>query len=337
MEKIFEKGLQAALLEKVEKLLPPGHTLVDSLEELLGISTDSIYRRLRCETPFSILETATICSHFNVSFDELLSEDQAASALFLFNPISSVSGYKNYLRSIKKELELYRNMPDPHITWAAGDPPVFQHFRLPMLAIFKLFYWFHFVVHTKDFEGQKFNKTMIDEEVIRLCSELYNLYASIPSTEIWTDQTINSLFKQVDYVWQSGLFESKEDALEICSLIHEQIDKIALETELTRKLSYTDQTILEAGTFNLYRSDIEPGSNSIFVKAGEERILYLTHNILDVIVTRNSQICDSTDRWLNKLIRMSTLISGISEKERSIFFRKMKQRLTKLESSIADG
>jgi hypothetical protein len=106
-----------------------------------------------------------------------------------------------------------------------------KQFRFQFLGTFKVYYWFHCIIHTGEHKDKKFNLSLIDDEINDLCEEIYNLYVRIPSVEIWTDLTVASLFAQVDYIWQSGLFEKKEDALHLCSLIREQIDKIAKESD----------------------------------------------------------------------------------------------------------
>ncbi len=329
-------AIQTKLLGRVKRMLPENQSIVDVLSDLLEISTDSVYRRLRLETSLAIEEVAKICEHFNISFDEINTIDNSTSVTFTFTPLGSVTDYKSYLRSIRDDMLKFASMPGSKITWAAEDIPIFHHFRFPFLGTFKVYYWFHCIIHTEEHKDKKFNPELIDDEIKLLCEEIYNLYARIPSVEIWTDLTVASLFVQVDYVWQSGLFEKKEDALEICNLIGQQIDKIQKEAELTYKLGFNDEPILGEDTFKLYHSDIEIGNNTIFVKSGENKILYLTHNTMNKIVTVNRQFCDSTETWIENLKRKSNLISGVSEKQRFQFFNKIRTQIKILEKSIME-
>ena len=329
-------GIQHKLLERLKRMLPQNMSVVDVLSDLLQISTDSVYRRLRNETEMSIEEASKICSHFNISFDELNTIDDSSSVTFTFSPLTTVADYKGYLRSIRDDMLKFSQAPESKITWAAEDIPIFHHFRYPFLATFKVYYWFHCIIHTEEHRDRKFNPQLIDDEIKGLCQEIYNLYARIPSVEIWTDLTVASLFVQVDYVWQSGLFESREDALQVCSLIEQEIDKIAREAELTYKLGFNDEPVLGEDTFRLYHSDIEIGNNTIFVNTGQNKILYLTHNTMNKIVTVNRQFCDSTENWINNLKKKSNLISGVSEKQRYQFFNRIKNQLHALEKRIRE-
>ncbi len=334
MHESSSPGIQDKLLGTIRQMLPENISIVDVLSDLLQISTDSVYRRLRNETSLAIEEVARICEHFNISFDELNSIDNASSVTFTFSPLSTVADYKGYLRSIRDDMAQFSRVPNSKITWAAEDIPIFHHFRFPFLGTFKVYYWFHCIIHTEEHKDRKFNPALIDDEIKELCKEIYNLYARIPSTEIWTDLTVASLFVQVDYVWQSGLFETREDALQICELIGQQISKIQKEAELTYKLGFNDEPILGEDTFKLYHSDIEIGNNTIFVNTGHNKILYLTHNTMNKIVTINRQFCDSTESWINNLKKKSNLISGVSEKQRFQFFNRIKTQLQALETRI---
>ena len=328
--------IQQKLLGRVKSLLPENITIVDVLSDLLDISTDSIYRRLRNETSLSIEEVSTICDHFNISFDELNTIDNSSTVTFTFSPLATVDDYKGYLRSIRDDMLQFSKAPNSTITWAAEDIPIFHHFRYPFLGTFKVYYWFHCIIHTEEHKDKKFNPSLIDEEIMELCKDIYNLYARIPSTEIWTDLTVASLFVQVDYVWQSGLFESKEDALHICELIGQQINKLQKEAELTYKLGFNDEQILDTDSFKLYHSDIEIGNNTILVNTGQNKILYLTHNTMNKIVTVNRQFCDSTEKWIDNLKKKSNLISGVSEKQRYQFFNRIKSQLANMEKRIRE-
>lgn len=337
MSELRNFGIQEKLLARVKRLLPENISLADTLSDLLGISTDSVYRRLRGETSLSIDEVSMICDHFRISFDELNTLENSSSVTFTFSPLLTVDDYKGYLRSIRDDMVQFSKVPGSTITWAAEDIPIFHHFRYPFLGTFKVYYWFHCIIHTDEHKDKPFNPGLIDEEIKSLCEEIYSLYARIPSVEIWTDLTVASLFVQVDYVWQSGLFERKEDALEVCSLIEQQINKLQKEAELTYKLGFNDEPVLGEDSFRLYHSDIEIGNNTIFVTMGENKILYLTHNTMNKIVTLNRQFCDSTEKWINNLKKKSTLISGVSEKQRYQFFNRIRAQLKTLENKIRNA
>ena len=101
----------------VKRLLPENQSIVDVLADLLEISSDSVYRRLRNETSLAIEEVSRICEHFNISFDELNTIDNTSSVTFTFSPLTSVADYKGYLRSIRDDMLKFAAFPESRITW----------------------------------------------------------------------------------------------------------------------------------------------------------------------------------------------------------------------------
>ncbi len=68
-----QDSIQSSFLDQVRSRLPANLSFVDELAEILNISRDSAYRRMRGETILSLDEVKIICNHFGVSLDSLLS------------------------------------------------------------------------------------------------------------------------------------------------------------------------------------------------------------------------------------------------------------------------
>ena len=82
----FQKRFVAQLKASVA----PNISLADELADMLQVSTDSIYRRLRCQSAFSLDETAFISKKMGVSLDGLLGLD-SLQVSFNFNPKFSLT------------------------------------------------------------------------------------------------------------------------------------------------------------------------------------------------------------------------------------------------------
>jgi hypothetical protein len=66
------KALQQLLFTKVRDSLPPHVSLAEELGELLELSADSVYRRIRGEKPVTLTELKRICERYHLSVDQLL-------------------------------------------------------------------------------------------------------------------------------------------------------------------------------------------------------------------------------------------------------------------------
>jgi transcriptional regulator with XRE-family HTH domain len=67
-----QDNIQSSFLDQVRKRLAPNVSFADELAEILNISRDSAYRRMRGETVLSLDEVKKICTHYGVSLDSLL-------------------------------------------------------------------------------------------------------------------------------------------------------------------------------------------------------------------------------------------------------------------------
>ena len=64
--------LQLEFFNYLKSTLPAQVSLADQLCDLLDISSDSAYRRLRGEKIITLLELKRICEHYHLSLDQIL-------------------------------------------------------------------------------------------------------------------------------------------------------------------------------------------------------------------------------------------------------------------------
>ncbi len=327
---------QIILMQRLKEMLPPSVSLVNALGDLLGLSTDSAYRRIRGETALSIEEIASICKHFKVSFDDFINLNKEGTSLnFVYKQLSSDgTAFKTYLYNINEDLKKFKKFEHKQIIFAAEDIPVFHHFFHPVLAAFKFFYWNKSILNATGFEDKKFDLNEIDEEISSLAAEVLENYNAISSVEIWSEDTANSTIKQIEFYWESGMFKSKEDAITICKLLSELLDRIKQQAEKNHKFSLQSKGPKLSANYALYHSDVMIGNNCILVDAGSVKATYLSYHTFNVMYTTNSGFCNETETWLSNLIRKSNLISGVAEKQRYRYFKNIEDQVKKLVEKI---
>jgi len=320
------KELQLSFFERIKESLPENISFIDELADTLDVSNDSAYRRLRGETALTIGEVSLLCSKYNISFDMFANKDESTS--FKYSTLQNSDEFVGYLQSILADIKQIRQSNDNQIIYAAVDIPIFHHFNYPELSAFKMFYWMKAVVGVGEFNNKKFSAEIIDDEISNIGKEIYNEYNNIPSIEIWTAETINSLIKQIEFYWESGNFATKEDALIVCNQVKAEIKQIELQAELSNK--QIDNSDNESSSFTLYYSDIEIGNNCIFTKRSDMKAVYLSVHTFNKLITVNQKFVSHTEEWLNNLISKSIPISGVAEKNRYQFFRKANDKIDKL-------
>ena len=326
------KELQLSFFERIKDSLPDNISFIDELADTLEVSNDSAYRRLRGETALTIGEVSLLCSKYNISFDMFANKDESTS--FKYSTLQNSDEFVGYLQSILADIKQIRQSNDNQIIYAAVDIPIFHHFNYPELSAFKMYYWMKAVVGVGEFNNKKFSAEIIDDEISNIGKEIYNEYKNIPSIEIWTAETINSLIKQIEFFWESGNFATKEDALIVCNQVKAEIKQIELQAELSNKqINNSDN---ESSSFTLYYSDIEIGNNCIFTKRADMKAVYLSVHTFNKLITVNQKFVSHTEEWLNNLISKSIPISGVAEKNRYQFFKKANDKIEKLIALIEE-
>jgi hypothetical protein len=314
---------QLLFMERVKSMLPSHMVLSDVLAELLNISKDAAYRRIRGETSLSLDEVLLICERFRITFESLSNPNAVTFQFKQLKP--EIDSFKEYLQGMLSDLLRIRSFENAEIIYAAEDIPVFHHFPHPLLSAFKTYYWMRSIMNIRELDGTRFTSGLIDASVLELGKQVYEVYMSIPSAEIWTDGTIGSTLDQIKYYWEAGLFEDAATGRAVCDEFIQELRTIQGYCELGTK---------HHKAFRFYHNDIMIGNNCVLIKAGSTRFCYLSHHSFNFMLTTDFAFSGETENWLDNMMKRSMLISGVSEKQRNIFFMEMIRRIEVLKAKM---
>ncbi len=334
-ETVTKNPVQLTFFEKLKQSVPPNISLANDIAEVLEISTDGAYRRMRGESVLSIDEMAKLCRHYKVSPDFLASGDDSSATFHFQKMIHDEKGFEDYIKNILSDLQKINASSPKQIVYAAGDLPLFIQFVSPEFSAFKTFFWKKAMLNLPSMEGKKFSASGITPGMAEMCKRISDTYIQIPSIEIWHDDTVLSNLKLIEFAWESGMFASKEDALLICNKLSEMLTLVEKQAGKSSKFREEGKWAENEGNFTLYHSEFVLTNNHIFVTAGSTRILYLTHNTFNSIATTNSVFCCETDEWMKNLVKKSIQISGAGEKQRHKFFRLSQEKVAAVVSRIS--
>src|ERR1043165_5529314 len=99
--------LQKQFFLQLKSRLPQYVSLPEEVADLLSISTDSAYRRIRGEKAITLEEIQKLCNHYKVSLDQLLSIDTDTTMFY-----GQWADYRNfnfeiYLTDMLKHLQRF--------------------------------------------------------------------------------------------------------------------------------------------------------------------------------------------------------------------------------------
>lgn len=308
---------QEHFIAKLKEVLPQGIGMAEEIADVLDVSIDSAYRRIRSETELTIDEVFKLSKKHGISVDQVFS-NQSGTVTFAYTKLTdSVNNFEEYLLRILNNLKAISKFETRRIYYVAEEIPMFYSFYSKNLTEFKLFYWQRSVLNVAEYQQRKFEYGLIPQKLIDVAHESFNEYINIPSTEIWTIETVLTNLRQIKFYFDSGLI-TQQQALELLSDYRNMIDFVRENAESGRK-NISDKN----ETYRLYNSEVVLGTNCIYVLMGDARYSYISFNTMNSLTTNNPQFCEETEHWVRNLEKKSTLISGVAEKQRYQFFSSM--------------
>jgi len=326
--------IQKTLFEQIRQRLPANTSFVHEIAELLGISYDSAYRRIRGEKTLDLIDLQKLAGKYNISIDALLKVEGNKVLFDYFALDHEKMCLKDWIRVILEDTKKISVAAEKQIIYAAKDPPIFQQFQCPEIAAFKMFVWQKTLFQFPEFEDKLFRLDEFDHEIVDMRKQLLSLSLKIPTIEIWNEDTFNITLRQIEYYLVSGYFAKTDDVLNLCDKLEKWVDHIRKQAELGFKFIYGEPAEGFANTFSMYENEVVLNDNTILVTRDDQKVVYLTFNTLSLLITQSPELCANVEDYLKKLITKSNLISVSGAKERNRFFNKLLMTITNYRKRI---
>lgn len=156
--------------------------------------------------------------------------------------------------------------------------------------------------------------------------KISDLYLQIPSTEIWNVDCINTVIRQIEYYRQSKIFKSTQDIITVYNCLEQMIDHIEKQAECGCKFSNQKPAKAEV-RYRFFINDYILGDNTFLVKLGEKKMVYLVTNVINYLLTTSPVFVDYSFQTMDILLKKSTLISEIGERDREGFFDRLREKI----------
>jgi hypothetical protein len=311
---------QEFLFQRIKEMLPPTESLTDAISEILHVSSDSAYRRIRNETPLVLEEAKQLCEHFNLSLDQMLS---AKNNTVLFDNIrinNRQYSYEKYLSDLLSLVKYIGSFNQKEIIYLTKDVPLFHNFYFQPLIAFRHFFWMKTILQHPAYATKAIDLNGVSAEIESMSKELTKGYTQVPSIEIWNTECINSVISQVEFYKDSGLFSSSADIKTVYVAIRETILHLKAQVEFGCKFIPGENPQTKKTNFSFFYNRVVLGDNTILVTTDNRRTAYLNYDVLNYMITRDENFCNLCHEDLQNLMRRATVISQTSEKQRNIFF-----------------
>jgi transcriptional regulator with XRE-family HTH domain len=326
--------IQIQLFQRIRDRLPGHVSLVDEIAELLEISNDSAYRRIRGEKQISVQELQLLAGAFQLSVDDLMA-GQVDTITFSANFLNESSySFTDWLSQLLGFTRLAASADQSEAIFILNELNIFHIIQFPELCAFKLFFWQKSNLDFPKLRGAGFSVDDMPDETFTLSSEIAENYVKVNTIEFTTRECLNSILKQILFYAESGYFKNRQDALSLCARLHELVNHQQKQAELGYKFIYGRQPAGHEGNLRLYYNDIILADNTIMVSAGESKATFLTSNAINLMRTYNSAFFEYNYQWGRNLLSKSIPISGTAEKERNRFFLQLREQIDRVAEQL---
>lgn len=303
-------------------------SLTDQIADVLDISYDAAYRRIKDKTILSFNEAIKLAKHFKISLDKLYALDDDNFFVLKRNHKSTEKGFLDYFDYGIKFLNTLSKRENTDLLYAAKDIPLYYTLKDSLYSKFNFYLYLNIlsdrsnnkkIIKLKDFKPSS-KLVEKQEEFIRTCKK-------VTTVEIWNDTTINSKLYQIYYFFEIKII-SKKGALQLCDelkIIIKGIEKQA-KLELWNKEKNLEYEMFYNKIINL--------NNTIFLRSEQLRTLLVPYTTLSYFSLDDKETGLEIEEYFKRILKYSKKISGDAEIDRSLFFSSMYQKIEKLKQQI---
>ena len=321
--------IQQQLFSEIKRKIGESSSAADEVAQLLDISSDSAYRRMRGEKTISLDELQLLCVHYKISLDQLLGLQDGTFRFEGRIVDSKKYTFEEYLTSMVHVMTYFNSFKKKEFYYSCKDMPIFHHFHFREIAAFKRFFWLKTYIQSPELLQKKFRYTDYPEEVFQLEQKVLLLYNQLPSIEIWNIESMNIFFRQVEFYRDANIFESDADVIILLETLEKLWDHLEKQAAKGYKFDANDPEQKPKGEFKMYFNEVLLGDNSQLIILDGVKVSSMTHSTFNYMMTRDMNFTENMYNHFQNQMKRSTLISEVSEKERARFFRIVRDRISK--------
>lgn len=323
--------MQEQFIKYLKSKSSDNNSFVEEIAGVLDIGYDAAYRRINLKTSLSLEESVKLAKHYKISLNKLFEVGSQTTILAdLSPPIHNKEGLEMWLKQSYNSVYPLTKLKSASIIYSAKDIPLFHTLKDSFLSRYKIYVWL------KDVDPEMTRNKVTFDQFIKIIPEslldnafkLGEVYKDINITEIWNNTTINGTLQQVLYYFDAGAL-SKELALLICTDI-EDVIRLVEKQAIQQSLVGTKNRAI----YNLYINDIHTMSNTIMVKTPFQKVFFTPFTVLSYFKIEHQATCELMFEFFEKQMSISKLLVNAGEKDRSLFFNRMHQKINRLKERI---
>ncbi len=306
--------------------------MVDDMSQWLGISETSIYNKLRDRSRFTIEEIAYICKKLKISLDGVIFNTESKNAYVHFFADGlryQPRNFADYVKVIINYFSKIKQLQDVTGYFLANEVPLFHFLSFPNLLYLKLFIWnkinWQIPQVSKSYSFTEFKRDSELQQSVKYLRELFN---SFPNIEIWNPSILENTLTQFKYLKDVGIISDRDDIINFKKEMGQLVDYLENLTLTGKK---PENSKGQEMSCNIYITDLTLGSEIILVKSDHMDMLFQQIDVPNYMHTSDERMIKNQFSFFENIRKISTHITHAGEKERLIYFNKLRQRLNLLD------
>ena len=319
MEEQYKSELKA-FFEELKPHVQKNESMPHLISEILNISTDSAYRRMRGETPLLFNEMMQICDYFKCTYAYGKEKNEKHVYRFsyksFYDQISTFENLISCLRVLKTNLSYLSTSPDAKVSFSLTDLPIFFFYQSSDLINFRLRIWYKEVLGKNLEEELNYEQKL--KEVQSVLTDIFEALKDIECHLIWSNATLDSLLESVSYYKQAGEIEKEQT-----NLLFEELSGL-----INFFYKESDSSDFK---WKIFLSEVELSNGYMLLESAALDFRFSAIKLFSInsINSTEEKIFSDIKQWFEILIKNSVLISSSNRKQRHRFFSRLIEKIQK--------
>jgi len=310
-------NLRNAIATKLLSIIPTHVKPIEYLMEILNISRESVYRRLRGEISFTFEEIVMLSVDLGFSIDEIITKEIHSRVYFdmdFTNSLNPSDFFVSTFRHCCYDFDITMGRDTESIMILNHVPPRFNVF-FNHLFKFSYYRWMHRNQETslKYF----YSDVVLPAELTALQNKMIENSKKIRNNTLILDSNVFlNLIREVQYYYKRKLIKENEFAA--------LIDDLQGLVSMVEGIAQSGYLFPET-KFSLYLSSLNVESCSEYIKCNDEIKSQFYISSVEPVSVINPALCAIHKRWLDSMRKYSTLITQSNELLQVRYFNKQRK------------
>lgn len=313
------------LISIIKDYISKDNAIKDHLIDILDISKEGFYRRIKGEINFSFSEIAKIAKELGISLDNIIGTKKQNGVQFKLLYPTTKSIEEILQESMEQKYLMFNNIISKaeysSLKMATNTLPLALYCRYRYLSKFLLYKWMYQT--SKVLPNYSYSEYTVPKNTL----EYLKRYAyktsehKSPLTFIIDEKMYNSTIIDIEFFYKRNLID-----LESMHLLKQD-----LLSSLETLESFSIEGIMPGGgSIEIYLSSINLDRTYIFIESGRQKYSEFVLYSMTSLISTDNIICRIQEAWIDSLKKYSTLITQCNEIQRHNFFSSQRELINNI-------